>query len=437
MADHTGILRDLVNGDWIEPDTGKQYDIGIKDIVIRENLEGMEGELVSKQHKNQSITIISDPFTHDAMGARIYKALAAEGLNVKEYVWQQPMCSVEGVEHIREATRNCDVRIAVGSGTVNDTVKYACFLDEREYSVFATSPMNAFTTGTASVSFDGFKKSISCRGAQGVFFDLSVLAKCPQKLISAAFADVICRTTAQTDWLLSHLLFDTPYTETPYTLLAYDEQNMIDNADKMLSGDLAALGMLTRISAIMGLGTQFTNTTHSGSMAEHMISHYIDMLAGNKHPRSSHGEQVGIATITMSLLQNQTLKAADPPTIHSTRIVEDDMRARFGESLYGNMMIETRKKALDERKADALNKRLDSDWATIRTKLLSISLPFENLDNAMLAAGCMRTATEMQLDTGFYREAVSGARYIRDRFSMLDLVDDSTGLDSFVDTMPV
>ena len=198
MADHTGILRDLVNGDWIEPATGKQYDIDIKDIVIRENLEGIEGELVSKQHKGQSITIISDPFTHDAMGARIYKALAAEGLNVKEYVWQQPMCSVEGVEHIREATRNCDARIAVGSGTVNDTVKYACFLDERDYSVFATSPMNAFTTGTASVSFDGFKKSISCRGAQGVFFDLSVLAKCPQKLISAAFADVICRTTAQT-----------------------------------------------------------------------------------------------------------------------------------------------------------------------------------------------------------------------------------------------
>lgn len=437
MADHTGILSELVSGDWVEPATGKQYDIDIKDIVIRDNLEGMEAELVSKLHKGKSITVISDPFTYEALGSRVYKALAAGGLNVKEYIWKDPTCSDKGVEHIRNATRNCDVRIAVGSGTVNDTVKYASFLDQREYSVFATSPMNAYTTGTASVSFDGFKKSISCKGAQGVFFDLSVLAQCPGNLISAAFADVICRTTAQTDWLLSHLLFDTPYTDTPYTLLAYDEPDMISNANKMLAGDLSALGMLTRISGIMGLGTQFTNTTHSGSMAEHMISHYIDMFAGTRHPRSSHGEQVGVATITMSLLQNQTLLQKEPPQMCATKIDQEALKSRFGESLYNNMLTETRKKALDENHAEMLNKRFESDWESIRSRLLAISLPYEELDAAMLAAGCQRTATDLNLDTDFYREAVAGARYIRDRFSMLDLVDDSTGLDGFIDTMPV
>jgi len=437
MSDYSGILRDLVSGDWIEPGSGKQYEIGVKDIVIKATLEGLEAELVAKQHKGKSITIVSDPFTHSAMGQRIYNALTADGQNVTEYVWEKPECSEEGVKHIREATRNCDVRIAVGSGTVNDTVKYACYLDEREYSVFATSPMNAFTTGTASVSFDGFKKSISCKGAKGVFFDLSVIANCPERLRSAAFADVICRTTAQTDWLLSNLLFNTPYTDTPYTLLAYDEQDMIDNAGKMLSGDTAALGMLTRISAIMGLGTQFTNTTHSGSMAEHMISHYIDMFAGDKHPRSSHGEQVGIATVTMSLLQNKVLADVNPPVMRATEINENDMRKRFGPALMDNMMSETRKKALDQEKAENLNKRLESDWDNIRSKLNAISLPYNKLNIAMAEAGCQRTATELELDTNFYREAVSGARFIRDRFSMLDLVDDSSGLDGFVDEMPL
>lgn len=437
MSDHSGILRELVSGDWVEPGTGKQYDIGIKDIVIRENLQGSEAELVAKLHSGKSITVISDPFTHDALGHRIFKALAGDGQNVSEYVWDTPMCSEEGVEQLRDATRNCDVRIAVGSGTVNDTVKYACYLDKREYSVFPTSPMNAFTTGTASVSFDGFKKSISCRGAQGVFFDLSVIAKCPERLISAAYADVICRTTAQTDWLLSHILFNTPYTDTPYVLLAYDEQDMIDNAGNMLSGDTNALAMLTRISAIMGLGTQFTETTHSGSMAEHMISHYIDMFAGDKHPGSSHGEQVGVATITMSLLQNRVLGDSAAPVMQATQLDEKDMQQRFGTTLVDNMMSETRKKALDQAKADALNKRLEKDWESIRTQLLSISLPFEKLDQAMSDAGCQRTASELKLDTDFYREAVSGARFIRDRFSMLDLVDDSTGLAGFIDDMPL
>lgn len=437
MKDYSGVLSDLVDGTWEEPGTGKHYDIGIKSMVIRDTLEGEEAALVAALHHGKKITVISDPFTHDAMGHRIYKTLKADGQQVNEYVWKTPQCSDTGVEQIREATPDCDVRIAVGSGTVNDTVKYACYLDDKRYSVFATSPMNAFTTGTASVSFGGFKKSITCRGAEGVFFDLSVLAKCPSKLISAAFADVICRTTAQVDWLLSHLLFNTPYSETPYTLLAYDEASMIDNASRMLAGDIDALGMLTRISAIMGLGTRFTETTHSGSMAEHQISHYVDMFAGKDHPGSSHGEQVGVGTITMSALQNRILHSDSPPVMKPTVIPEADLHQRFGTVTTNNMTGETRKKALDAASADALNHKLQTEWPAISQQLKEVMLPFDHLQGAMRNAGCALTATDLGLQADFYRDAVTYARYIRDRFSMLDLVDDSTGLESFVNTMPV
>ena len=128
MSDYSGILNDLVAGSWEEPGTGQRYDIGIKDIVIRDNLYGAEAELVAKHHHGKKITVVSDPYTHDAMGQRIYQALQADGQDVTEYVWQQPECSDTGVTHLREATRHCDVRIAVGSGTINDTVKYACCL---------------------------------------------------------------------------------------------------------------------------------------------------------------------------------------------------------------------------------------------------------------------------------------------------------------------
>jgi len=437
MSDYSGILRELVDGSWVEPGTGKQYDIGIKDIVIRDELDGAEAQLIANLHKGKKISIVSDPYTYDALGKRVFKALKADGQNVKEYIWENPQCSDKGVEHIREATRNCEVRIAVGSGTINDTVKYACFLDDREYSVFATSPMNAFTTATASVSFGGFKKSISCRGAQGVFFDLSILANCPPRLISAAFADVICRTTAQVDWLMSHLLFDTVYTETPYTLLAYDEPGMIHGAATMLDGDVDALGMLTRISAIMGLGTCFTNTTHSGSMAEHMISHYIDMFAKEKHPKSSHGEQVGVATITMSQLHHLVLDNDTAPLMRPTKIDKEALLSRFGADSIDNMVREIQKKALDQQAADNLNARFDATWGELRGQLKKAMMPYDTLNVAMQKAGCQRTAADLGLDAEFYREAVTGARYIRDRFSMLDIVDDSVGLQKFADTMPV
>ena len=85
-------------------------------------------------------------------------------------------------------------------------MKYATFLDKKKYSVFATTPMNAYSTSTASVYFNGYKKSIQAHSATGIYFDLSVLSECPKKLTAAAFADVICRTTAQVDWLLSNML---------------------------------------------------------------------------------------------------------------------------------------------------------------------------------------------------------------------------------------
>ena len=437
MTEHSGILAQLVDRTWREPDTGKQYDIGIKDMVVRESLEGVEAELVRNLHAGQSLTVISDENTFAAAGERIFKALLAGGFKVDEYIWDNPCCSDEGVEHIRQQTSGCDVRIAVGSGTISDTVKYASYLDDIPYSVFATSPMTAYTSATASVLSNGFKRSIVARGAQGIFFDLTVLANCPPRLISAAFADVICRTTSQVDWLLSHLLLDTAYSETPFILLAHDEADMIANAHRMLSGDLEAMAMLTRISAIMGLGTRFTGTTHSGSMAEHMISHYIDMFAGKRHPGTSHGEQVGVGTVTVSQLQNKILNHHSPPELKPTVIPEQWIRDTFSEEMAKNMLEQSGKKALDADRCDALNQKMQTHWQHFSEPLRARLLPYDKLVASMKAAGCQLTASELELDTQFYREAVTNARYIRDRFSMLDLVADSTGLDEFVQNIPV
>ena len=68
MTDYTGVLSELVNGSWREPGSGKQYNIGIKNIVIRDSLDGMEAQLVAELYQNKRITLVSDPFTHAALG---------------------------------------------------------------------------------------------------------------------------------------------------------------------------------------------------------------------------------------------------------------------------------------------------------------------------------------------------------------------------------
>lgn len=437
MPDYNGVLTELLSGHWQEPDTGNAVSVSVKDIAIKAQLHGLEAQLVADHHYGQKLAVVSDPNTQAVLGDRVYKALKADGFDVQEYVWTEPECSDEGVEHIRHMTRHCDARIAVGSGTISDTVKYASFLDKCTYSVFATSPMNAYSSSTASVLFNGFKRSISCAGPQAIFFDLDVVANCPSNLISAAFADVICRTTSQVDWLLSHLLTGTPYTETPFALLAYDEQDMIRNASRMLSGDIDAIAMLVRVSLLMGLGSQITGSTHSGSMAEHMISHYIDMFAGHRHPQSSHGEQVGIATVTMSQLHNLVLNRSEPPLIKPTSIPGSRFQQLYSDDMVAHMTQQTMSKALDKNAADNLNELLQSRWESVRHQLATCMLPIDDLTQAMQAAGCPLTASDLQLDADFYKEAVRYARFIRDRFTMLDVIDDSDGLESFIKTIPV
>ena len=233
------------------------------------------------------------------------------------------------------------------------------------------------------------------------------------------------------DWLLSHLLLGTAYRELPYILLAYDEDALFDRAAALKKADKEAFGVLVRICAIMGLGTCFTETTHSGSMGEHMMSHYIDMFAGDAHPGTLHGEQVGVTTLTMSQLQNRILREPTPPILSPTDIDATDMVTRYGREVGQTCIKQLERKALDRKKADKVNLFFEEQWERFAARLGEVMLPSERLRQAMEKIGAPKTATELGVSQDFYREVIIHSREIRDRYTMLDLAGDSGMLETF------
>ena len=434
VESYGGVVESLVAGDWRHPRSGERVEVPVDDIVIARTLDGLEADLVAPLFGGRKLAVVTDAFTYEVLGRRVAKALKALG-SVEAYVWPEPSPEASAIGALRDATRHAEALVSVGSGTITDSVKYAAFLDDKDFCCFATSPMNAYSAPAASISKDGYKGSITCRSARGAFFDLEVLSGCPSRLISAAYADVVCRTTAQVDWLMSHLLFDTAYYDTPYILLAYDEADLIDHAGDLPNGDIEALALLTRVAVIMGLATSFTGTSHCGSMAEHMISHCIDMFAGEKHPGSSHGEQVGVTTLTMSALQNRILGAESPPLVGPTAFPEDALRARYGDAKAETMAEQNATKALDQAAADRINALWAEDWAGFVAPLREVMLPFSRLLEGMTKAVAPRTASELGLDPSFYRDMVRDARFTRDRFSILDVAGDSGQLDDFIESI--
>ena len=431
--DYGGVVNELVAGEWKHPSTGQKVPIDIRSIVIKETLDGMEGELVYPLHKNEKLAVVSDRYTFEVLGRRIGSALGSAGFAIEEIILQKPRADIESVEELRHLTRHSDGLIAVGSGTINDSVKYASFLDKKRYSVFPTSPQLAYATPTASISFGGFKKSISALPAQGVFFDLSVISRCPIRLTRSAFADLICRTTSQVDWMMSHLLFGTPYRKLPYILLADDEDGLFNHARALQEGNFEAFGILARICALMGLAICITNTSHPGSMGEHMMSHYIDMFFNDVNPNTLHGEQVGVTTLTISRLQNRILSKDIPPVLEPTKIREADMIARYGKEIGQQCIKELKNKALDRIQADRINRYLAENWESFAEQLRAVMLPSESLWQAMKQIGAIRTGCDLGLPKAFYQEVVLYSREVRDRFTMLDMAADAGMLEAFAD----
>jgi glycerol-1-phosphate dehydrogenase [NAD(P)+] len=164
-------------------------------------------------------------------------------------------------------------------------------------------------------------------------------------------------------------------------------------------------------------------------MGEHSISHYIDMMA-RPHPGSLHGAQVGVATLTLSRLQNALLRAERPPEVRATRLDEAALRARYG-ALAEGAIAAFGAKALDDAAAARLNARLAEVWPAMTARLRQIMLPTARLREALVAAGAATTGVDLGLPSAFYRTAVRHARELRDRYSILDLAGHAGVLEAF------
>lgn len=430
--DYGGVLTDLVAGRWRHPLSGETTSVSFKSIVIQETLDGAEPDLLADiGYRDKALAVVSDRFTHDVLAGRIVDHLEAADFTVDDVVWRMPVCSDAGVEELRGLTAKAEVLVAVGSGTINDSVKYAAFLDGKPFATFPTSPMTAHFAGSASVSVDGMKKSIVTDHAEGVFADLSVLCNCPKRLIWSAYADVICRTTAQVDWLLSHRLLDTPYYDTVYHLLASDEAKLLESADAVAAGDIEAIAMVTRMNGLMGLGTSFGKTTHHGSMAEHMLSHYIDMFAGDAHPGTTHGEQVGVATLAMNRLHHRILDGDAPRVLKPTLVDREAIEVRFGKVLADACLQQFESKRFDQEMVDALNRKFEKIWPALTSELRPLMLDPDEIEDALRRAGAPVSAQDLGVDVSFWHDAIRYGRFTRDRFTMLDVADDVGELDDF------
>ncbi|MBN9070071.1 MAG: sn-glycerol-1-phosphate dehydrogenase [Rhizobiales bacterium] len=428
----TALIDDIVAGRWTNPETGKPASVPYESIVIEDSLDGAEAKLIADLKLGERFTIVADHDTWDAMGARVATALGRLG-PVGAVVLDHPHADMATAAALQEKLAGAEGVIAVGSGTVNDLTKFVTGRTGRRYAVFATAAsMNGYTSTTASMTLEnGLKVSLPSQGPAGFFADLGVTAAAPKHLSAAGFADCLVRSVAQIDWWMSHRLLGSAYSAVPYIIQERDEAELNARAAGIASGDIAANGYLHRVLTMCGLGVSFTGMSNHGSMGEHQVSHYIDCFAGDRHPGTLHGQQVGVASLTMARLQRRFLDSETAPQIKPTRIDPAAMGRRMGAEIAAQCYREIQPKVFDERAAAAMNDKLAALWPTLRRELEPMAIPVAEMKRLLRDAGGALTAADLGVPTDFYREAVVHCREMRNRFSFLDIAADAGWLEDF------
>ncbi|MBK9036912.1 MAG: iron-containing alcohol dehydrogenase [Myxococcales bacterium] len=418
-------LARLLAGQYPDPDTGALLRAEAAAVEIAERLDGAEAELVAGLGFGPRLLVLADVDTAAALGQRVARALAARFTVQSIVLDRAPRTDAETVARLLAMVEpRVDAIVAVGAGTINDLAKLVAHARGLPQAVFATAPsMNGFTSVSASVLQGGIKRSVRTATPRGAFFDLRVLAAAPPRLIQAGLGDSACRSTAQVDWLLAHLVRDRPYRAAPFALLATDEAALLAEPGALVAGDVAALRHLVRTLVLSGFGMTICGGSYPASQGEHLLAHYVEM----KGPRATtlHGEEVGVCAVAMAELQGAMLARDAPPTIYPSAVTEADVVAHFGPAVGAACWRELAPKLLDRAGADAANARLAQTWASVHDRLAAVALGPERLRAVLEAAGAPVTPAALGWSAGLYADARRHARAIRDRYTFLDLAADA------------
>jgi glycerol-1-phosphate dehydrogenase [NAD(P)+] len=428
--DGAAVLARVCDGTWVDPDDGLPIAAPSTRVAIARGVVARSRELVGELDFGTRLALVCDRTTHALAGAAIERALGGAFVLTPIVLEADVEADLATSQRLRHACGGVDALVAVGSGTVNDLSKHAAAALGRPYAVFGTAPsMNGYTSTNAAITVDGHKQSLPATLARGVFLDLDVLAAAPARMIRAGLGDSLCRSTAEADWRLSHHLLDTPFRRAPFAMLAPDEAILLDDPASLLAGEPQAMEALARTLVLSGLGMTLCGGSQPASQGEHLVSHYVDMFAPAARAACFHGEQVAVATLALARLQAQVLDGP-VPRLRPCAVDRAVLESRLGMNVGGSCWDAFAPKALTSARADALNARLASHWNAWREDIAGAMLGAERLDAAMAKAGVPRTPAAIGVTDAFFQEALRNARFLRDRYTFLDLADDTCQLDA-------
>jgi glycerol-1-phosphate dehydrogenase [NAD(P)+] len=395
-----------------------------------------EAAALYARHFTGPACLMADERGWAAAGPQVEASLTAAGIACRRHVipaHPRPKPTVDLADSMRAALRPGETPVAVGSGVMNDVVKYAAFGAGTPYLCVATAAsMDGYTSAGAPLSEKGFKKTIACRPAKALLADLDIIAAAPAEMTGWGYGDLAGKVPAGGDWIIADALGIEPVDDVAWPMVQDGLEGWLSQPDRIAAGDRDAIEGLFRGLTIVGLAMEVHGSSRPASGADHQIAHLWEMDdLHHRGERVSHGACVAagtMATLRMYdwLLARDTL-AIDPARLSGVSLTEKEAEVLrlFGPGEIGDRaMTETRLKHVEGTAMQARLTRVHKVWPELSTRLRARLWTADRMASHLSRAGSAVSAADIGVDDPYLYRTILKARFLRSRYTVLDLLDE-------------
>jgi len=392
--------------------------------------------------------VIADDNTMRAAGKAVTGVLSAQGIEATAKVFPgtpRLKASVENAEAIVSTLRDAGgVPLAVGSGVINDLVKYAAFqLGVPYMSVATAASMDGYASAGSPLTRKGFKHTIPCAAPKVMVADLDVVTRAPKEMSSWGYGDLAGKLPAGADWLIADALGIEPLDGVAWPLVQGHLREWLGNPSGLAAGDAGATGDLFTGLVAAGIAMEVHNSSRPASGAEHQIAHLWEMdgLKSGGEP-VSHGACVAIGTLTVLSLYEwllaQDLRDLDAGEIVGRRRRLPDLEAEIGRrfpdaAIFERTREETRAKYAEDGVLADRMETIRRIWPDLRDRLTAYLPSFEETKGMLAAAGVVTDPAALGIGRNYLRDTLLAARFIRRRYTILDFLEETGCFDRAVE----
>lgn len=422
-----------------------------KALIIGKGTAIRSAEMFNSLFPGLKAIIVADENTWEVAGKDVQKSLDDSGIeSYAPFVFASKDFYAEWqhVETLRKHLQGIDaVAVAVGSGVINDTVKYVSYLLGRRYMCVGTAAsMDGFTAYGSSITKDGNKQTFDCPAPLGFILDSAVAAAAPKELAASGYADLIAKIPAGADWMIADVVGSEKIDSFAWDLVQNGLKESLSDPAAVFAGDVDKTQALADGLLMSGFAMQAIQSSRPASGAEHQYSHCWDMedlCFGGKHV--SHGFKVGIGTLIstaeIEFLLEKGMDSVDVDACVEAWKTWEEMEEEIRRVLAGKpghiarALVETKGKYVDK---DGLRQQLEAlkaAWPELSERIREQIIPFEQVRENLRLVGAPYEPEMIGVTRERFRKTVSYIPYMRSRFTNIDVIYRLGWMDEFMDRM--